>query len=104
MSPWVTDDAPDAILHLKAVPGARQDQIVGPLGSRLKVRVSAPPEGGKANDAIRRLIADALGLKHNQVTLERGNASAEKTLRLSNISAAAVERALNSDRSPGPDA
>ena len=57
-------DTPGAwLLPIKAVPGARRNTIVGPLGTRLKVRIAAPPEDGKANRAIRRLIADALGLR-----------------------------------------
>src|SRR5690349_990673 len=36
-------------IFLKVVPGSRRDQIVGGLGDRLKVKVSAPPEDGRAN-------------------------------------------------------
>lgn len=73
----------DTTLDIKAVPGARRDQVVGWLGERLKVRISAPPEGGRANDAICRLIARELGLRPGDVAIVRGHAQPEKTLRIS---------------------
>ncbi len=72
----------DVLLWIKAVPGAAQEKIAGAVGDRLKVKVNAAPEGGKANIAIRRLVARTLGLKPKQVVLESGHSSAEKVLRL----------------------
>jgi len=51
------------LIAVKAVPGAARDEIAGLLGERLKVRVAAPPEDGKANEAICRVLAAALGLR-----------------------------------------
>ena len=70
------------LLRLKAVPGASRDAIAGPLGDRLKIRVSAPPEGGKANKAICALLASALGVRPADVEIVSGHASAEKTARV----------------------
>ncbi len=80
------------LLPVKAVPGARRDEVAGWLGDRLKVRVSAPPEGGRANDAIRRLIAAELGLRPVAVTVARGGSSPEKTLA---IDGATLEQVLD---------
>ena len=65
-------------LRIKAVPGARRDAIAGQLGDRLKVRVSAPPEGGKANAAIEALLADALGVRARFVSVVSGRTNPEK--------------------------
>jgi uncharacterized protein (TIGR00251 family) len=65
-------------LLVKAVPGASRDQIAGRLGNRLKVKVSAPPEAGKANKAICDLIAAQLGIKKSQVSIASGHANPEK--------------------------
>ncbi len=74
---------PDTVLlAIKAVPGARRDEIVGMLGDRLKVRVAAPPEGGRANRAICALIGAAVGVRARQVEVVSGHASAEKVVRL----------------------
>ncbi len=76
---------------VKAVPGAKRDEIVGRLGDRLKVRVSAPPEGGKANEAICELIARALGIKTRDVRVASGQSRAEKTIEVDGVDAASVE-------------
>lgn len=87
-------DAPAARLAIKAVPGANRDEIVGPYGDRLKVRIAAPPEGGKANKAICALIADAVGVKKSAVTVITGPSSPEKVIRIAGLKADDVRRLL----------
>jgi uncharacterized protein (TIGR00251 family) len=82
------------LLHVKVVPGSRKDAIVGALGDRLKVKVAAAPEEGKANAAVCGLIAARLGLKPRDVTVVVGHASAEKTLRIDGLMAAEAEGRL----------
>ncbi len=73
---------------------------MGALGDRLKVKVAAAPEEGKANAAVCGLIAARLGLKTRDVTVVVGHASAEKTLRIEGLTAAEAEGRLGS-QSPG---
>jgi uncharacterized protein (TIGR00251 family) len=72
---------------VKAVPGASRSEIVGRLGEALKVRVAAPPEGGKANREILELLAEKLGLPAAGVTLVSGPASAAKVVALRGVTA-----------------
>ncbi|MCP4068445.1 MAG: DUF167 domain-containing protein [Phycisphaeraceae bacterium] len=67
-------------MRLKVVPGARRDAVVGLLGDRLKVRVAAAPEAGRANVAVRRLLAETLGVAVGDVGLIAGTASSMKTV------------------------
>lgn len=84
-------------IRLKAVPGAKRDELAGVLGDRLKVRVSAPPEGGKANKAICALLARALGVKRRDVEIISGPTNPEKVARVLGIDeATARERVLRS--------
>jgi uncharacterized protein (TIGR00251 family) len=69
-------------LRLKIVPGARQDKIAGILGDRLKIQVSAPPENGRANQAVINLLAKTLGLRPADLTIISGLSDARKTCRL----------------------
>ena len=87
--PWATADGGDVLVRVKAVPGASRDAIAGVLGDRLKVRVAAPPEGGKANAAIAGLLAAACGVPARAVTVESGPAQPQKCFR---IRGAAIER------------
>lgn len=68
-------------VRVKAVPGAKQNAIAGVFGDRLKIRVAAPPEGGKANEAIRTVLAEHLGCKPRAVELVSGASSSEKVFR-----------------------
>lgn len=90
----VREDGDAVLIAVKAVPGAKRDEIVGLLGTRLKVRVSAPPEGGKANDAICAVIAKALGVKQRAVTIHAGHGNPEKMVRVEGVSCAGAARAL----------
>ena len=97
LPPFIEPDPADqasCLVHIKAVPGARRNEVAGPLGSRLKVRVSAPPEGGKANKAICRLIAEAVGVRGAAVTLVRGQTNPEKTVRIAGVPAQAAATPL----------
>jgi uncharacterized protein (TIGR00251 family) len=88
--PWCEQAGPDVLLRVKAVPGASRDQVAGLLGDRLKIRVAAPPEGGKANAAICELVAKALGRGKRDVTVESGATNPEKVLRVCGATVEAV--------------
>lgn len=78
-------------IAIKAVPGAKRDEIVGRLGDRLKVRIAAPPEAGRANEAICELLAAALGIPTRQVRIVSGHTRPEKTAEITGASVAAVQ-------------
>jgi uncharacterized protein (TIGR00251 family) len=84
-------DGPDTLIRLKAVPGASRDAVVGLLGDRLKVRITAAPEGGKANSAICRLLAKTLGCP---VTIEAGHGLPLKKARAVGLGPDQVAEAL----------
>lgn len=94
--PIITQNPDGSILiAIKAVPGASRDAIAGTLGERLKVRIAAPPEGGKANKAIIALLARKLGVKDRDIELVTGAANPEKLFRVRCIDAAHAERVLS---------
>lgn len=80
-----------AILRVKVVPGSSREAIAGRLGDRLKVRVSAPPEAGAANEAVCRLIAQALGVRARDVRITTGHTRPEKTLEIDGVDQARAD-------------
>ena len=72
---------PGAEFRLRVVPRAAREAIVAE-GDRLRVSVTAPPTDGKANAAVRALLAQALGVAKSRLTLVRGATSREKVYRL----------------------
>ena len=68
-------DRPDVVrLLMSAKPASAADRILGIHHGRLNVAVAAPAEG-KANAALRKLLAKALGVSRARVELERGDTS-----------------------------
>jgi uncharacterized protein len=81
-------------LTLRVSPGAKRSAVVGRHGAGWKVRVAAPAEGGRANEALVRLLADSLDVQAAQVEIVSGHASRDKTISLTGLDAAEIERRL----------
>ena len=94
MSVRIEADGSAVRIWIKAVPGSSRNQVAGVLGDRLKVRVGAPAEDGRANQAICVAIAKALEIKSKQVTIETGATNPEKIVRIEGMSAEQVRAAL----------
>lgn len=84
-----------ARIAVRVHPGARRDALVGRLaGGEWKVAVSAPPEGGRANEAVVELLAELLGVKRRQLVVARGAASRAKTIEVTGLGPGEAERRL----------
>jgi uncharacterized protein (TIGR00251 family) len=69
-------------LHIKALPGASKSGLGEVREGRLKVRIAAAPEDGKANEELRSFLAKTLDIPKKDIILESGEKSRFKTLRL----------------------
>lgn len=72
-------------LKVKVVPGASRSEIAGWLDDRLKVRVSAAPEKGKANRAVVDLLSKALGISSHKIHISAGSQSPRKTVEIDGL-------------------
>jgi uncharacterized protein (TIGR00251 family) len=73
------------IFSVKVVPRSSRTVIVGILDGMLKVKLAAPPEKGKANQALVELLADKLEISKNAVKMTSGLTSPVKTIQITGI-------------------
>lgn len=83
-----------ARLSIKVVPGSSNDGVAGWLGDAFKVRVRAPAERGKANNAAERIVAEAVGLPQESVRVVKGHTAPRKVVEISGLSESEVQRRL----------
>jgi len=83
-----------AVLRVRAQPRASRDEIVGWRGETLRLRVSAPPLDGRANDAVAHLIARAAGVGRSAVSIVGGERSRDKLVRVAGLTGAALRERL----------
>jgi uncharacterized protein (TIGR00251 family) len=83
-------------LRLRVAPGAARSAVVGRQGEAWKVRVAAPPEAGRANDAVVRLLAETLALPRTSVTLVSGHRTRDKIVELAGVDPEEIDRRLSS--------
>ncbi|HEX22090.1 MAG TPA: YggU family protein, partial [Chromatiales bacterium] len=69
-------------LNVRVQPRASRDEIVGPLGDSLKVRITTPPVDGKANTHLIKYLAKTFGVPRTRVTLLGGERGRDKRLRI----------------------
>jgi uncharacterized protein (TIGR00251 family) len=81
-------------LKLRVSPGAKRPGIAGRHGDAWKVRVAEPPEDGRANEAVLRLLADALDVPRATVALVSGHSSRDKIVVLDGLEQGQAERLL----------
>lgn len=85
---------PVARIGLRVSPGAARTEVVGRHGQGFKVRVAAPPERGRANDAVVELIASRLGIAASRVRVVAGARSRDKVIEVIGMTGEEAERVL----------
>jgi uncharacterized protein (TIGR00251 family) len=88
------DPKPSARLKAKVVPGSSRDGIAGWLGDALKIKVTAPPEKGRANEAVVSLLCERLGLPADAVAVASVHSSASKVFAIHGMDVEAIKKAL----------
>ena len=83
-------------LRLRVSPKAASNRLVGWHGEALKLRVTAAPERGKANDAVIALLAEALALPRQAITLVQGETAQDKIVEIAALEADEIRRRIDS--------
>jgi uncharacterized protein (TIGR00251 family) len=82
-------------VRVRVSPGARKTELAGRHGNAFKVRVSAPPEGGRANEAVLDLLGKQLGLPRRALSIVSGRTARDKVVEMAGIDLEEAERRLS---------
>ncbi|GAB3665196.1 hypothetical protein GCM10027594_32910 [Hymenobacter agri] len=82
------------ILHLRAKPNARQNQLLRAADGSLTVRLKAPPQDGQANAVLLAFLAETFGVAKSSVTLLSGHTAPFKKVEIAGVSEAEGARVL----------
>ncbi|MBN1192935.1 MAG: DUF167 domain-containing protein [Coriobacteriia bacterium] len=81
-------------IAVHVTPKSSRDEIAGWRGGELSVRVTAAPEGGKANAAVCELLARSLGVPKSTVRVVRGETARHKQVEAVGIETRDITRAF----------
>ena len=85
------------LLNLRVSPGARRTSIEGPYAENaLKLRIAAPPVGGRANAEVERFLAEMVGVLRSHIAVVRGASGRDKVVLLRGVEAATLREILTS--------
>jgi uncharacterized protein len=88
-------------VRLRVSPGATRAEIVGRYADGWKIRVAAAPEHGRANDAVLRLLADAVSVPLASLAIVSGHSARDKIVELTGVGPGTIERRLASATARG---
>jgi len=101
----IRDQNGEIEFRIRVTPRASRDALEGELddgqGGALKVRVTAPPADGRANDAVRRLLAQRLNVAVSAVRILAGEQSRTKRVAIAGVTAAQVRNLIEPTETKG---
>jgi hypothetical protein len=81
-------------LQIKVIPSSSRDCIAGWMEDTLRIKVKAPPEKGKANKAVIKLLENSLKLAKGSVTIDSGFTSSKKIVEITNCDEDIINKQL----------
>jgi uncharacterized protein (TIGR00251 family) len=82
-------------LSLKVQPNAGKNEVVGSTNGVWRIKISAPPDKGKANKELIEFLSDILGQKKDHLTIIKGHTSHNKLLTIEGLTQAEVNARLS---------
>jgi uncharacterized protein (TIGR00251 family) len=96
VSPYVRNSDQGVVLRVQVQPRASRDEVVGPHGDGLKIRITAAPVAGAANKHLLKFLAKKLRVPRSQMSIASGATSRGKSIAIEGISAEEVRQRLTS--------
>ena len=90
MSAYVSETTAGVIIKVQVQTRASRDEVVGPHGDSLKVRITAAPVAGAANKQLLKFLAKQLKIPQSNLSLKSGATSKNKSIFIRGITGAEV--------------
>lgn len=84
------------------VPGSSRDEVVGWRRRALKIKVTAPPEKGRASEAMIEILADRLGVGTDDIKIVSGHSSPSKVVAISGVDGETIRKATLDEKTTRP--
>lgn len=81
-------------IQVRVVPRAARTELAGIEQGTLKIRISAPPIGGRANGEVVSFLAKVIGISPSQIAIASGEKSRNKRVEIRNITALELQKRL----------
>ncbi|HEX7674310.1 MAG TPA: DUF167 domain-containing protein [Bdellovibrio sp.] len=81
-------------LHLFIQPKSSKNEVVGSHNGLLKIKITAPPIDGKANECLIEFLSDVFDIPKRDITIIRGETGRNKTVELSGVTAQVAQEVL----------
>jgi|Deesub1362B_J571_1020462.scaffolds.fasta_scaffold00011_174 hypothetical protein len=73
------------VLNVRVQPKASKAEVAGVHEGRLKIKVTSPPEDGKANREVIKLLAGHFGVNKSSIRIIKGETSRDKVIEIKNL-------------------
>lgn len=70
------------VIEVKVIPRSSKKEIIGAVDAMVKIKLTAPPVGGAANEQLIELLAERFGVRKSNVTIIKGEATTRKTVKI----------------------
>jgi uncharacterized protein (TIGR00251 family) len=90
------EDQPRAQIVVWLSPGTSRNEVTGLINGAWRVKITAPPVDGRANEMLLEFLSGKLGIKRNRLALIRGFTSRHKTVSIAGLDAKEVAKRLES--------
>jgi uncharacterized protein (TIGR00251 family) len=87
--------AESVALSVRIQPRASKNEVIRREDGGIKIRLTAPPVDGAANEALVRFLADTFSVSKSRVAIVSGHTSRDKIVRIEGVGKADAERLLN---------
>ncbi len=77
---WWRVERGDRVVSIRVQPTARRDEVAGIADRALRIKLTAPPVAGRANEALRRYVAELFGVRRSAVRVKLGASSRNKVV------------------------